>query len=45
VYAWAVVGGGVVLGTLRYLTGRLGPGIIAHAFFNAQAVLAVAFLS
>lgn len=44
-YAWAVVGGGVVLGTLRYLTGRLGPAIVAHALFNAQAVIAVALLT
>jgi membrane protease YdiL (CAAX protease family) len=45
VLAWAVVGGGVVLGTLRYLTGRLGSGIVAHALFNAQAMIAVALLS
>jgi membrane protease YdiL (CAAX protease family) len=45
VYAWAVAAGGVVLGLLRYLTGRLGPGIVAHAFFNAQAMLAVALLT
>ena len=45
VYAWAIVGGGVVLGTLRYLTGRLGPSIVAHAFFNAQAMIAVALLN
>jgi membrane protease YdiL (CAAX protease family) len=44
-YAWAVAAGGLVLGTIRYLTGRLGPGIIAHALFNAQAVLAVALLT
>jgi hypothetical protein len=44
-YAWAIVGGGLVLGTLRYLTGRLGPSIVAHAFFNIQAVLAIAILS
>jgi uncharacterized protein len=44
VYAWAVAGGGLVLGLLRYLTGRLGPSIVAHAFFNAQAVLLVALL-
>jgi membrane protease YdiL (CAAX protease family) len=44
-YAWAVAGGGLVLGTMRHLTGRLGPGVIAHAIFNALAVLAVALLS
>ena len=45
VYAWAVAGGGLVLGTMRYLTGRLGPGIVAHALFNAIALLAVALLA
>jgi len=44
-YAWAIAGGGLVLGTIRYLTGRLGPGIIAHSIFNALAVLAIALLS
>jgi hypothetical protein len=45
VYAWAVAGGGLVLGTMRYLTGRLGPGIVAHAIFNGMAMLAIALLS
>ena len=43
-YALGVAGGGLVLGTLRYLTGRLGPSTVAHALFNAEALLAVAFL-
>jgi hypothetical protein len=34
--AWAVGCGGVALGTLRYLSGRMGPSILAHAFFNLQ---------
>ena len=44
-YALGVAGGGLVLGTLRYLTGRLGPSTVAHALFNAEALLAVAFLA
>ena len=44
-YALAVAGAGLVLGTLRHLSGRLGPGTAAHAFFNAEALLAVALLS
>ncbi|TML59840.1 MAG: CPBP family intramembrane metalloprotease [Actinobacteria bacterium] len=44
VYALAVAGGGLVLGTLRYYTRRLGTSTLAHAFFNAQAVIAVALL-
>jgi membrane protease YdiL (CAAX protease family) len=42
VYALSVAGGGVVLGTIRHLTGRLGTSITAHAFFNLQAMLALA---
>jgi membrane protease YdiL (CAAX protease family) len=45
VYALAVAGGGLVLGLMRHLLGRLGPSTWAHAFFNAQAVVAVALLS
>jgi len=41
----SVAGGGLVLGTLRHLSGRLGPGTVAHAFFNAEALLAVALLT
>ncbi len=33
---------GVVLGLLAWRTGRLGPGIAAHAAFNAAAVLSLA---
>jgi membrane protease YdiL (CAAX protease family) len=35
---------GVVLGLLAWRTGRLGPGIAAHAAFNAAAVLSLAHL-
>jgi membrane protease YdiL (CAAX protease family) len=45
IYALAVAGAGLVLGLMRHLTGRLGPSTWAHAFFNAQAVLATALLS
>jgi membrane protease YdiL (CAAX protease family) len=44
-YAWAVAGSGLVLGTIFHLTRRLGPAILAHAFFNTQAMLALAFLA
>lgn len=44
-YAWAVAAGGVVLGVTYYLTGRLGTSIVAHACFNAQALLAIALLT
>jgi membrane protease YdiL (CAAX protease family) len=30
---------GLILGTLAYRTGRLGPTIVAHAAFNAVTVL------
>jgi membrane protease YdiL (CAAX protease family) len=43
-YAWAIAGGGLVLGVIRHVTGRLGPAIVAHAIFNAIALLAIAFL-
>ncbi|MDQ1445467.1 MAG: protease family protein [Acidimicrobiaceae bacterium] len=33
---------GVVLGLLAWRTGRLGPGIIAHVFFNLVTVVALA---
>jgi membrane protease YdiL (CAAX protease family) len=45
VYALAVAGGGVALGTIRHLTGRLGTSMVAHGLFNAQALLALALLS
>jgi uncharacterized protein len=32
---------GVVLGVLAQRTGRLGPGIVAHATFNAVTVLSL----
>jgi membrane protease YdiL (CAAX protease family) len=35
---------GVILGLLAWRTGRLGPGIAAHAAFNASAVLSLAHL-
>jgi len=44
VYGLAVAAGGLVLGTLRYYTRRLGTSTVAHALFNAQAVIAVALL-
>jgi len=43
-YAWAVAAGGLVLGVVYWSSGRLGTSIATHAFFNAQAVLAVALL-
>jgi membrane protease YdiL (CAAX protease family) len=45
VYALAVAGGGIALGTVRHITGRLGTSMLAHAFFNAQALLALALVS
>jgi membrane protease YdiL (CAAX protease family) len=44
VYGLAITGGGLVLGLMFHLTGRLGPSVMAHAFFNVQAVLASALL-
>jgi membrane protease YdiL (CAAX protease family) len=38
----ALVAVGLVFGILRVRTGRLGPGILAHAAFNAVAVAALA---
>ena len=38
----ALVGFGVVLGTLAWRTGRLGPGIVAHVAFNTAAFVSVA---
>ncbi|HVV37508.1 MAG TPA: CPBP family glutamic-type intramembrane protease [Acidimicrobiales bacterium] len=45
IYAASIAGGGLVLGLLRHLTGRLGPGTWAHFFFNAQAVALTALLT
>jgi hypothetical protein len=44
VYALSIAGAGVALGTMRHLTGRLGTSMMAHSFFNAQALLALALL-
>jgi membrane protease YdiL (CAAX protease family) len=37
-----LAGFGAVLGYLAWRTGRLGPGIVAHASFNAVAIVAIA---
>jgi uncharacterized protein len=37
----ALIAFGVVLGTLAYRTSRLGPGMFAHAAFNAVTVLTI----
>jgi membrane protease YdiL (CAAX protease family) len=37
-----LAGFGVVLALLAWRTGRLGPGIVAHAAFNAVAIIAIA---
>jgi membrane protease YdiL (CAAX protease family) len=42
VSAWAIAAAGVVLGTVRYLTGRLGTSIAVHVFFNAQVMVLLA---
>jgi hypothetical protein len=44
VYALGIVGAGVALGTMRHLTGRLGTSMMTHCFFNAQALLVLAFV-
>jgi membrane protease YdiL (CAAX protease family) len=44
-YGLGIAGAGLVLGLMRHISGRLGPSTWAHAFFNIQAVLAVAFLT
>lgn len=44
VYALAIAGAGVALGTMRYLTGRLGTSMMTHCFFNTQALLILAFV-
>jgi len=41
-YAWSVAAGGLALGTMRHLTGRLGTSMFAHCFFNVQALVVVA---
>jgi uncharacterized protein len=42
--ALSVGAGGIVLGVVRHLTGRLGSSIATHAFFNIAAVVALAFV-
>ena len=42
--AWAIAGGGLTLGAARHYSGRLGPAVMGHVFFNVQAVLAIALL-
>jgi membrane protease YdiL (CAAX protease family) len=44
VYATSIAAAGLVLGTLRHLTGRLGTSIAAHCIFNAQALILLALL-
>jgi membrane protease YdiL (CAAX protease family) len=44
-YGWSIAGGGLVLGTLRHTSGRLGTSIMAHAMFNGIAIAALAALS
>ncbi len=44
-YGWSIAGGGLVLGTLRYTSGRLGTSILAHAMFNGIAIAALAALT
>lgn len=44
VYGFSIAGAGLVLGVIRHYSGTLGAPTAAHAFFNAQAVLAVALL-
>ncbi len=38
----ALVGFGAVLGTLAWRSGRLGPGIVAHAAFNTVTIVSLA---
>lgn len=45
VYALGIAGGGVALGTIRHITGRLGTSMVAHSLFNAQALIALALVS
>jgi uncharacterized protein len=42
--ALAIAGAGVALGTMRHLTGRLGTSMMTHSFFNAQALIILAFV-
>ena len=45
VYALAIAGAGVALGTIRQITGRLGTSMMAHSLFNAQALVALALVN
>ncbi|MGC2167903.1 MAG: type II CAAX endopeptidase family protein, partial [Acidimicrobiales bacterium] len=42
--ALAIAGAGVALGTMRHLTGRLGTSMMTHSFFNAQALIILAYV-
>jgi len=42
--ALAITGAGVSLGLIRQLSNRLGTSMMAHSFFNAQALIIVALL-
>jgi membrane protease YdiL (CAAX protease family) len=44
-YGWSIAGAGLVLGLIRYHSGRLGPAIAAHAIFNTQAMLVLWLLA
>lgn len=41
VYAWAVACGGLVLGATYHYSRRLGAAVVAHALFNAVALVAL----
>lgn len=41
VYAWAIACGGLVLGATYHYSRRLGAAIVAHALFNAVALVAL----
>lgn len=41
---WSIAGGGLVFGLARHHSGRLGTSIAAHVYFNAQAMILLAFL-
>jgi uncharacterized protein len=43
--ALSVGASGVVLGTVRHLTRRLGSSMVTHAFFNVMGLLLLAFVA
>jgi CAAX protease family protein len=43
--ALSVGAAGVVLGTVRHLTGRLGSSMVTHALFNTMALVILAFVA